>query len=193
MMPRLPRPRAGFTAEELIVILGIITLLMLGFMWMTRHVGPATRMTSCASNLRQLSHASRMYMADNSGRMPCGRMPADPEPAVALMDYVQNEQVFLCPAAETVRRDDVKDDGAERLWPRDEDWRPQFEYTYEFNLSARSDDPAQALVARDSEPLRHLRRTWLGARLDGAIQRFDADEWNARWKEVTDDDIAQAR
>ncbi|MGI5820162.1 MAG: type II secretion system protein [Armatimonadota bacterium] len=187
-----PRTRAGFTAEELIVVLGIIVLMMLGFVWATHNVHAASRMTSCASNLRQLGQASRMYMADNTGRMPCGRMPDAPEPAVALMDYVQNEQVFLCPAAANVRRDDAGDDGAERLWPRDEGWRPQYEYTYEFDLAARSDDPAQALVARDTVPDRHLRRTWLGARLDGAIQRFDADEWDARWKEVTDDDTAQA-
>lgn len=187
------RPRAGFTAEELIVVLGIILLMMLGFMWMTRHVGPAARMTSCASNLRQLSHASRMYMADNAGRMACGRMPAEPEPAVALMDYLQNEQVLLCPAAEAVRREDMTDDGAGWLSVRDEGWRPQFVYTYQFSLSVRSDDPAQTIVVRDSEPERHLRRTWLGARLDGAIQRFDADEWDARWKDVTDDDAARPR
>ena len=116
-------------------------------------------------------------MVDNSGSMP-----ADAEPAVSLNEYVNNHQVFTCPAVPHEVREE-----------RRAATEAQFVTEYDFATWAKSDDPAQALMVRDNEPNRHLRRTWLGARLDGAIQRFGEDEWDARWKEVTDDETAHSR
>lgn len=177
-MIRLRRLRAGFTAEELIAVLGIIMLLVLGFFWTTRNVTAMARMTACASNIKQLSHACRMYMADHTGRMPTGD-----DPVIPLMAYSKNEQVFLCPSAQAVRREEPDGQAHEEepSWGWEVDWRPMYEYTYEFNLQARSDDPAPTLIVRDNSPVRHVSRTWLGGRIDGAVQRYDADDYHIRW------------
>lgn len=164
---RVARPRGGFTAEELIVVLGIIVLLVIGFFWVTRNVSGMARMTSCASNLKQLHHASRMYMADYSGLMP----PEERLPG-ALHAHTNNQQLFRCPAVHTGRRRGYSD-GDELHFPSD----------YEFAVWVRDDDPAQVLLVRDDEPDRHVSRTWLSVRLDGAAVRFDEDDWNFYWND----------
>ncbi len=62
--------RCGFTLVELLVVLGIITLLaaiLLPIFLAARERG---RATACASNLRQLHLAFSMYAADNGGYLP---------------------------------------------------------------------------------------------------------------------------
>jgi hypothetical protein len=164
------RPRGGFTAEELIAVLGIIVLLAVGFFWVTRNVTGMTRMTSCASNIRQLHHASRMYMADYAGRMP----HEDAIPA-ALQPYTKNEQIYRCPTVEveTRRRGERRDYG----WDEGD-----FPTDYDFAPWVQADDPAETLLVRDDAP-RHVSRTWLAARLDGAVQRYDADEFDLIWRD----------
>ena len=62
--------RAGFTAEELIVCLGMI-LVGMGVVWVTvSKAAPRARAESCASNVHQIGVAMRMYGNDNDGRMP---------------------------------------------------------------------------------------------------------------------------
>ncbi len=184
------RPRAGFTAEELIVVLGMILLAALGYTVVTSHVRGTARMCSCASNLQQLAMASRMYMTDNAGRMPTAAGHVE-----ALFAYVKNEQVFLCLTAQVRRcgqeREDDRASGEPPVESAPEQHEPEIESDYVFNWAARSDDPAATLVVGDDEPRRHLRRTWQGARVDGAVHRFEADDWDEHWGEGTGDEPAQ--
>ncbi len=162
------RSRGGFTAEELIAVLGVIVLLAIGFFWVTRNVTGMTRMTSCVSNQRQLHHAARMYMADYTGQMA----PRDAMP-VALEPYTKNQQVFRCPSAER----EAHRRGERRAYG----WETgNLVVDYDFAHWLTADDPAQALLVRDSEP-RHVGRTWLAARLDGAVQRYDGDRFDDAW------------
>lgn len=164
------RPRGGFTAEELIAVLGIIVLLAIGFFWTTRNVSATSRMTSCVSNIKQLHHAARMYMADHTGQMPAEeQMPAPLHP------YVRNEVVFRCPTAER----EARGRGERRRYGWDEG---EFVTDYDFASWVLADDPAQTLLMRDNEA-RHVSRTWLAARLDGAVQRYDEDDFGLVWHE----------
>jgi type II secretory pathway pseudopilin PulG len=173
---KAPRPRGGFTAEELIAALGIITVLTIGFFWTVRNVTATSRMSSCTSNVRQLQNASRMYMADHGGRMA----PAETMP-MALNVYTKNQQIFLCPSREEPEEDEQEDDDEPAPWGWAE-WNPDMENTYDFATWVRADDPAQTLLVRDDR-VRHVNRTWLAARLDGAVQRYDADEFDLIWKD----------
>ena len=167
-MIRTRSPRAGFTAEELIAVLGIIVLLALGFFWATRNVSAMSRISSCASNLKQLHHASLMYMADYDGHMA----PEDALPA-ALDAHTRNEQIFLCPTAEAKanREGEERDTG---------EWGVSFDSDYQFAFWAEADHPAQTLIVRDDKA-RHLGDTWLAARLDGAVGRYDEDDFEIEW------------
>ncbi|MGC9320433.1 MAG: type II secretion system protein [Armatimonadota bacterium] len=187
-MIRRSRGRAGFTAEELIVVLGMIMLMAGGFLWTTRRVSATSRMVSCASNLRQIGEAARMYVMDYDGRMPPQARSFD-----ALLQYTKNQQVFLCPA-ERRREERLDEDASKPQTDSDRSWWDAgltLEPHYVLDPAARPDDPPQTLVAADDEPGRHVSRTWLGVRVDGALRRFDAEEWDRYWGEVRDDDEAQ--
>ena len=74
---RRMRSRAGFTAEELIVCLGMILLGMCGVWLTTAKAPPRARASSCASNVAQLARATLMYANDYDGRTPHSEWAAE--------------------------------------------------------------------------------------------------------------------
>jgi prepilin-type N-terminal cleavage/methylation domain-containing protein/prepilin-type processing-associated H-X9-DG protein len=91
--------RRGFTLIELLVVIAIITIL-------TALISPATRSalnyayrTSCASNLKQLSTAMTLYLADHKAIYPKYSYNKQYLPIDDLMPYVGNaKDIFKCPA-----------------------------------------------------------------------------------------------
>ncbi len=76
MDPRVaanPRPgrreRDAFAFTDLLVVLGIVTVLALLTVTALAHNQPASDRTGCANNLRRLMQAWQMYADDNSGRL----------------------------------------------------------------------------------------------------------------------------
>ncbi len=65
-------PRGAFTLIEILVVIGIIALLAAILFPVFARVREGGRKTVCASNLKQLGLAFRMYADDNSGRYPYG-------------------------------------------------------------------------------------------------------------------------
>src|SRR4029450_7147846 len=70
------RPRAGgFTLVELLVVLGIITVLVGVLMPVLSKVRQQAAATKCANNLRQLAAGGTMYADGNKGVVAAGRLP----------------------------------------------------------------------------------------------------------------------
>src|SRR3712207_2331514 len=98
--------RGGFTLVELLVVIGIITVLIGLLLPALGKVREHSRRTNCLSNLRQLGHAMVMYTNEFKGRLPNTNPPSTPadytatnEVLVALNDlYVKSPPSFHCPS-----------------------------------------------------------------------------------------------
>ncbi len=99
------RPR-GVTAIELIVVVGIITILAsIVLPIITAFRGKAQK-TQCASNLRQLHQALIMYSNDNASRYELyptylGNLMMSVSGSPGNTDYVNDPRVFICPSDPT--------------------------------------------------------------------------------------------
>lgn len=117
---------AGFTALELLVVIG--TLTALGFLSITAlaHTQSSSDRAVCASNLRRLMQAWQMYPDDNAGSLMAHASSGTPRPWVggnldltpanqdnsnplkltnatyaAMAPYVNSPQLFRCPTDPT--------------------------------------------------------------------------------------------
>jgi prepilin-type N-terminal cleavage/methylation domain-containing protein/prepilin-type processing-associated H-X9-DG protein len=64
------RPAAGFTLVELLLVIAIMSILAAILFPAFDHAREAARRTRCASNLRQLALAHRLYVADHDDSLP---------------------------------------------------------------------------------------------------------------------------
>ena len=102
-MRPLPR-RAGFSLIELCVALAIVIVLAAISVPVYGRVVEGARAASCMSNLRQLGNALNLYLGDHNQTVPtmaAGRKSTVEQLPVidnTLDGYVQNKQVFACPA-----------------------------------------------------------------------------------------------
>ncbi len=166
---RRRRSNAGFSAAELslcFLTIAILSALIWVFGQSCRERG---RAISCASNVRQLSLAVRMYMADNGGRGPIGDVPA------GLMQYAKNEQIFVCPSEKSrtpVGIPPPPAGGAQRPG-----LSPGFRTSYAFATGVWDDGFSQQPIVQDTSPTAHLNDTFQLGRLDGAVRRVPASRW----------------
>jgi len=110
--------RSAFSLVEMLVVIGIITLLgaiLLPVFWTVRGKG---RQASCSSNLHQIGTAVGMYVQDYDGRFPRAVDPSDrlwpstwdgnspfqseipnlPYLQQVLLPYTASKPLFSCPA-----------------------------------------------------------------------------------------------
>jgi prepilin-type N-terminal cleavage/methylation domain-containing protein len=76
-----PSTGNGFTLVELLVVIGIISVLIAMLLPALNKAREAAQKISCASQLRQLVLGMTMYANDNKGDVPRGMIYNDAEPA----------------------------------------------------------------------------------------------------------------
>jgi len=116
--PRRVQRRAGFTLTELLVTLGILTLLAALLFPAFALVRGRSRMATCASNLHQLGQAATLYEQDNENLFPRCADPLDLNTTVwasagskywplvqtlppiqsVLLPYAKDAELFDCPS-----------------------------------------------------------------------------------------------
>src|SRR5204862_1946696 len=65
-----PRERRGFNRTELLIVVGLISVLVSLLMPVVSKVRAAANSTTCLSNLHHMSVAWSAYVADNAGQLP---------------------------------------------------------------------------------------------------------------------------
>ena len=165
---RRRRRNAGFSAAELSLCFLTIATLSILLLVFGQSCRERSRGISCASNLRQLSLATRMYMSDNGGRGPIGDVPP------ALMPYAKNEQIFVCPSDRDQPTTALPAPVTEVARPG---MSPGFRNSYQLATGVRDDEMPQRPIIQDGRAGPHLDRTYQFGRLDGAVRRVPADQW----------------
>jgi prepilin-type N-terminal cleavage/methylation domain-containing protein len=91
----------GFTLIELLVVIAIIAILAAILFPLFAAARERARITSCASNLRQLGMASRMYAQDNDEQLYASGRMFNPQLGLigAFEPYVKAPGLFYCPSA----------------------------------------------------------------------------------------------
>jgi prepilin-type N-terminal cleavage/methylation domain-containing protein len=91
----------GFTLIELLVVISIIAILAAILFPVFAQARERARLTTCASNLRQLGLANRMYAQDYDEQLFPAPTLYNPQQGLvlALSPYVKNQGIFYCPSA----------------------------------------------------------------------------------------------
>lgn len=89
--------RKGFTLIELLVVIAIIAILAAILFPVFARAREKARQSACLSNTKQLGTAFQMYVQDYDDTMI---LFGSPTYAFILMPYVENEDLFTCPASQ---------------------------------------------------------------------------------------------
>src|SRR5690348_10021744 len=104
------RVRCGFTLTELLVVVGLITVLISLLLPAVGKARAAANSAACMSNLRQMGNAWTMYLSESRGRLPefTSNLPLTPDVAwrsywLGILDsYTVRGAAIFCPAANQI-------------------------------------------------------------------------------------------
>ncbi|MCC6239983.1 MAG: DUF1559 domain-containing protein [Phycisphaerales bacterium] len=94
--------RHGFTLVELLVVVGIISILIAILLPALNKVRQQANQMQCLSNLRQLGMATQMYAQDYNGYMPSSRVGANRYDTPAPIQWYLHLVPYLSPDKPTI-------------------------------------------------------------------------------------------
>jgi len=166
----------GFNLLELLVVSAMVMLLAAILVPATERAKEITRKMVCATNLRQLGVALRIYAANNEGWYPVEDTCGNPQCALIgeLYDqYVSQRDMFYCPSADQVEQyaqsHEYGGPGGDSVVNTDENWSRHY-ITYKY-FSVKNRDTRMPLPLRlseyphllrsDCQPARWLMSDWV--------------------------------
>jgi prepilin-type processing-associated H-X9-DG protein/prepilin-type N-terminal cleavage/methylation domain-containing protein len=101
------KPRSAFTLTELLVTIGVISVLSALLLSVFSSARKRSQIFTCSSHLKQIGQAIEMYVSDNAGFYPRVYNALNPLDAniacsrwvESIYPYVRKTEVFECPAA----------------------------------------------------------------------------------------------
>lgn len=95
--------RVGFSLVELLVVVGIIAILLSILIPTLSRIRAQANQVKCASNLRQMMHASMIYSKENSGGWYITNFDKNNDSLECLIPaYIKDPNVAVCPATKNV-------------------------------------------------------------------------------------------
>ncbi|WP_347275171.1 DUF1559 domain-containing protein [Candidatus Kuenenia sp.] len=97
-----PRSISGFTLIELLVVIAIIGILASILLPVLGKARESARKTQCASNLKHIGLALRMYANDQEGAFPAGGSTGMESLGALYNKYISERKIFRCPSDSSV-------------------------------------------------------------------------------------------
>lgn len=97
-----PRSISGFTLIELLVLIAIIGILASILLPVLGKARESARKTQCASNLKHIGLALRMYANDQEGAFPAGGSTGMESLGALYNKYISERKIFRCPSDSSV-------------------------------------------------------------------------------------------
>ncbi len=169
--------RRGFTLIELLVVIAIIAILAAILFPVFARAREKARQSSCLSNFKQLALAYLQYTQDYDGLMPIslrlqipgyddGLTEGGMSKHSAILPYVKNTQIFLCPSQSPHHVQDVRGDGTV-LVHSDYGWnyfvtnyRAEFHGHVCYTVKT-DDDPSRVAIMTEIDRGRYAYWPWL--------------------------------
>lgn len=166
----------GFSLLELLVVIATMAALTGMLLPSLGRAKEVTRRVVCATNLRQLGVALKMYAYENNGWYPVEERCGNPQPTLTeslFPRYVPNRNMFYCPSADQIepyaQSDEYGGPGGDSVINTGDNWR-RSHITYKYFSITRRDTrmplPLRLseyphLLKNDSPPQRWLMSDWV--------------------------------
>lgn len=157
------RARPGFTYVELLVALGIVSVLAALLIPVVGRMRASARGVRCASNLHQIALGFQHYAMNNGGRLP-EPLALDLPWERVLLPYLQNSDSYKCPA----------DNELAVSLGSSYDWRDTGDALTTLAGAAITDGKPYTVLVYDMLPNWHEPEKMAAARVDGSAGLMDA-------------------
>ena len=165
----------GFSLLELLVVIGAIATLTGVLLPSLGRAKELTRRVVCATNLRQLGTALKMYGHENEGWYPVEELCGNPQPTLTaglFPRYVSDRGLFYCPSADQIESyahsEEYGGPGGDSIINTDDNWARSY-ITYKYFSITRRDTRMPLPLYHSEYP--HLLRN------DSPSQRWLMSDW----------------